>query len=515
MRKWVVWLSAIAIAGVGGVLILIYGLGPGLRAAVQNRTEIYFRAQFKSSVQIDDFHVSVFPRVHVALDGLVLRHEGRTDVPPLIEVRRVTFDSGFFSILRFHPRVQNVALEGLQIHIPPQEPGRHFKLPHTSEDLVEKYPVTLGEVHADDALLVILPRDPSKTPHQFAMHRLDLREVGLDRPAEFHAILTNPVPRGEIDANGAFGPWNGNDPSVTPVDASYKFDNADLGTLKGIKGILASTGTFRGPLNYLTVDGETDIPNFGLRTTHHSVALHTDFSAIVDGTNGNVILNSVVARFQHTTLDVNGEVVDKTPKKGRTILLDAVTSHSRVEDLLQLAVDSDQPMMTGGAKLRIHIEIPEGDEDLIEKLRITGQFAMEGTRFTSPQTTQRLETLSLKGQGKPSEASDGDPVSELKGSFSVTKGVVKFDQLSFGVTGAEIGLHGTYSLDDTAVDFRGHLLLDAKLSQTTTGAKSFFLKGIDPFFRKKGGGSSLPIKITGTKDHPAFGLDLHDKLNRN
>jgi hypothetical protein len=55
--------------------------------------------------------------------------------------------------------------------------------------------------------------------------------------------------------------------------------------------------------------------------------------------------------------------------------------------------------------------------------------------------------------------------------------------------------------------------MDAKLSQTVTGAKSFFLKAVDPFFRKNGL-TEIPIKITGTKDEPKYGLDLHDKANQ-
>jgi hypothetical protein len=34
------------------------------------------------------------------------------------------------------------------------------------------------------------------------------------------------------------------------------------------------------------------------------------------------------------------------------------------------------------------------------------------------------------------------------------------------------------------------------------------LKIVDPLFKRKGGGSSVPIKITGTRDKPAFGLDM-------
>jgi hypothetical protein len=39
------------------------------------------------------------------------------------------------------------------------------------------------------------------------------------------------------------------------------------------------------------------------------------------------------------------------------------------------------------------------------------------------------------------------------------------------------------------------------------------LKAVDPFFRKNGM-TEIPIKITGTKDEPKYGLDLHDKANQ-
>jgi hypothetical protein len=89
--------------------------------------------------------------------------------------------------------------------------------------------------------------------------------------------------------------------------------------------------------------------------------------------------------------------------------------------------------------------------------------------------------------------------------------VIDFSSLSFSVPGAAVDLHGTYGMENGQMDFHGHLLLDAKLSQTMTGAKSFFMKAVDPFFKGKNGGSSVPIKITGTKEHPEYGLDLHSK----
>jgi AsmA-like C-terminal region len=515
MRKALIWCAVIAIAAGSSVLIVLHGVAPGLREAARRRTQLYFETHFKSTVQISDFRVlSLYPRVRVTVRGIVLRQEGRSDVSPLIEIGRATFDASLLRILARRPVVESVWLEGLQIRIPPRLQGAPPLIPHLARNLPKEYPVTIEDLRADGVLLQILPRDPSAPAREFVIHHLRLKELDRARPAAFDATLTNPVPKGEIRSNGLFGPWNADDPAETPVSGRYSFQNADLRSLKGLRGVLSSTGEFSGPLDYLSVDGQTDTPDFSLRTSNHPVALHTSFSAIVDGTNGNTILKDVLARFLASTLHVKGEVVHKTPKKGRTIVLDAVTDDARVEDLLRLAVDSDPPVMRGLARLHTRIEIGEGQGDLIERMRLSGQFDVGDAQFTSPRTTQKIEMLSLKGQGKPGESANGDLVSEFKGEFRADQGVVTFSQLSFAVTGASVTLAGTYSLDTGDLDFRGKLRLQAKLSQTTSGVKSFFLKALDPFFEGREAGTVLPIKITGTRDQPLFGLDFHDKLNR-
>lgn len=89
-------------------------------------------------------------------------------------------------------------------------------------------------------------------------------------------------------------------------------------------------------------------------------------------------------------------------------------------------------------------------------------------------------------------------------------GVIGFRGLTFVVTGAEVALDGKYGLEKQDLDFHGKLRMQAKISQTMTGIKSFVLKAVDPFFRKNGA-TELPIKITGQRDHPSFGLDLGHK----
>jgi len=504
MRRWII------IIGLAFLLFLFtkYGLVPEILANVRSRTERTLQTHFESKVEFSDFEVSLLPRIHMTMSGLVMRHKGRTDITPLIRVREVSMYANLLSLLQKKPRISFVELNGLQIHTPPRRPGDEPLIQRTEEDLAKKYPVHIRELRADDAVIVILRAQPEKPPREFRIHRLQLHDLSFDRPARFHAELTNPIPAGVIDAAGEFGPWLPDVPSKTPAVGQYIFQNADLGTLKGLKGILSSKGEFSGPLDYLNVNGATDTPDFNLRMADHPMALHTDFSVVVDGTNGDTYLNSVTAQFLHTTLAVSGKVVDINPEvKGRTIVLDALSRDARVEDLIRLAVKTDEPILIGSAKLKTKINIPEGDSDLIDRLKLKGQFVIDNAQFASPEIQGKIDTLSRKGQGRPKNMDINSVVSKMKGDFKLSDGIMTFSNLNFGVAGASLNLSGTYNLDSEALDFHGELMLQAKLSQTTTGAKSFFLKALDPFFNGKNAGTVLQIKITGTKGNPKFGLD--------
>jgi hypothetical protein len=509
MRKWIIGATlgivvAMALASVGA----LYVLRPRIHALLLSRIEDVLRIHFESDVEFSDFSASLFPRVHVTITDLVLRHKGRTDIPPLIEVRRVSMEADIASLLRAQPHIAFVRLEGLQVHTPPRERGAEPLIQGTEQDLAKKYPVLIDQLVAEDATIVVLPAQSGKTPREFPIHSLQLRNLSFERPAEFHATLTNALPKGEINTTGRFGPWLPEEPSETRAVGTYTFKHADLGTLKGLRGILSSTGQFSGPLDYLSVEGETDTPDFALRTADHPMALHTDFSALVDGTNGDTYLNSVTAHFLHSTLLVRGKIVDENKDiKGRTIVLDAISRDAHVEDLIRLVAKGDRPVMTGSVQLQTKITIPEGTPDLIERLQLEGRFGIGEIQFSKASTQGKIDTLSRKGQGEPKDFDITNVASEMKGDFGLRNAVIDFSDLQFGVTGAAVDLNGTYNLDSEAMDFHGKLKLKAKPSQTTTGVKSFLLKAVDPFFKGKDAGTVLAIKITGTKDHPSFGLD--------
>ena len=509
MRKWI-WITAAVIvtALILAPLVALDVLGPRIHQYLKDRTEAVLRTHFASEVEFSDFSVSLAPRVHITMTGLVLRHQGRTDIPPLLQVRKVSIYGTLRSLLKRNPEISLVRVEGLVIHTPPRVPGAVPLIHATDQDLARSYPVLINQLEADDAEIVVLRAQPGKPARDYPIHHLRLQNLSFDRPADFQAVLTNAVPKGEIDCAGQFGPWLAEEPSETNATGKYTFSNADLGTLKGLHGILSSSGEFSGPLDYLTVSGETDTPDFSLRTADHPVGLHTDFSAVVDGTNGDTYLKSVTAHFLDTTLQVSGEVVDEDRNiPGRTIVLDAVSRGARVEDLIRLTTWGNRPAMTGEVRLRTKVVIAEGSQDLIERLALRGQFGIGDIQFTNPSTQERIDALSRKGQGQPKDMDISDVVSELTGEFGLEHAVADFSNLNFGVTGAAIHLNGTYNLDTEELDFHGRLKLQAKLSQTTTGVKSFFLKALDPFFEGRNAGTVVAIKITGTKDKPVFGLD--------
>ncbi len=461
--------------------------------------------KFHADVEIKDFHVSLFPGAHIEGTGLVLRHEGRTDVPPLISIAEFSAQAGILGLLGKPWKIEQVKLKGLVIQVPPKG-----ERPKQDWSKARDIPVLIGEIVSDDAELRLLPKSADKDPHVFAIHHLVMHSIGLDRPASFTAQLTNAIPPGEIETNGSFGPWSPDDPGQTPLSAAYIFDKADLGVFKGISGILSSTGKFGGVLEKIEVEGKTSTPDFTVTIGGHPVDLETVFSATVDGTNGDTLLHPVTAHLLNTVIVAQGGVVRAPDHQGKEITLDVTVDKGRLEDLLRLAVKADQPPLTGAINFHTRFDLPHGKGDLSDRLNLNGKFDVEQARFTSPEVTAKIETLSRKGQGQPENKDAGSSVSQLKGNFVLDNGVITFRGLTFSVTGAQVALNGTYGLEKEDLEFHGKLRMQAKISQTMTGAKSFVLKAVDPFFRKNGQ-TEVPIKITGQREHPSFGLDLGHK----
>ena len=259
-------------------------------------------------------------------------------------------------------------------------------------------------------------------------------------------------------------------------------------------------------LDHINVEGTTDTPDFTVRISGLPVDLKTEFKAVVDGSNGNTYLQPVDAQFGHSSVTARGEVAGEPGVKSKTVTLDVVTNDGRLEDMLRLAVKSPKPPLSGAVSFQAKLVIPPGDIDVAQKMQLDGAFQAKQTQFSQLNVQEKVDELSHRASGKPEEPADETVASNFHGRFVMKNGVIRFSNLTFTVPGADISLSGSYGVLDERLDFQGTATMAAKVSQMTTGIKSFFLKAIDPLFEKKKAGAVIPFKITGTRQSPKFGL---------
>jgi hypothetical protein len=475
-------------------------------------------ARFKTKVELADLDVSIADGLNVSGKGLKIF--GPTDpnpteagVQPLISLQEFQFQTGLLNLFRSPMHVDTVHVKGMVLNIPPKEDRRQLdSMGEPGKKM--KMTITVDKFDCDDTQLIINTRKPGKAPLDFEISHLNMKEIGPGQPLYFEATLVNPKPVGNIKSDGTFGPFREDSPRETPVAGDYSFTHADLGTLKGISGILSSTGKYHGALGKIEVTGATDTPDFRVNISGHPVALHTDFHAIVDGTDGDTYLDPVKARFLHSSLTAQGKVVRVQNPPGHDIELNVVLDRARIEDLLQLGVKTDPPVMSGVVQMKTKMSLEPGPADVANRLKLDGTFKIPAGLFSNQKIQDRIDSLSLRSQGQPRLAQEHAEVgvpSEIDGSFDLADGLFTFPLLQFSVPGTHASVAGQYSLDGDTFDFHGKLRLDAKLSQMMTGWKSVLLKPVDPFFSKHGAGTEVPFKVTGTRSEPHFGLDLGQK----
>jgi hypothetical protein len=526
-RRWRV-IAAVAVAVlVAGVLLTLFVVVPWASRLAERHLLEGLGERFDSQVTLKSVRVSVFPRIRVDGEGLVVRHHGWTDVPPLIEVGRFMAEAPLSGLLAYPPRVRRVGLEGLHITMPPRRGGPRRaerggcrgsrEVDETAAGAVAG-PVAgalvIGAIEARDASLDLVPRNPDKPARRFALHTVTLHDVDFTRPAGFEAVLSNPLPEGLVRTSGTFGPWNRGEPSLTPVAGDFTFTGADLATFTGIEGTLEAGGTYRGVLAQLIVAGDANVPDFRLERAGNAAGLRAEFDACVDGTDGDTYLDRVDARLRDTPIAASGKIEGRPGTRGRFIALDVQIDRGRVEDLVRLVVRGERSLVTGRLLLRAHVLLPPGRGDVVGRLHVNGRFGLEESRFAGDGVQRKIGELSRRGRGEPAEPVDPRVVSNLQGRFTLAEGVLAFPTLAFDVPGASVQLAGQYTLHAETLDFKGQLRLDAKVSETTTGVKSLLLKVVDPLFSRKGAGTVLPIVVSGTVDEPQFGVDVRKTILR-
>jgi hypothetical protein len=454
-----------------------------------------------TEVGIKNFKAMYLPHPGCVLENVTFVQNRGATAQPLITIQKLTIVGSYLGLLSH--RVSSIHADGMHLIVPPLGTGP--ALSHKKSDTV------VGQFVTENAVLEFARRDATQPPLKFEMHRFVIHNLGSDRSMSFETSLSNPEPKGEIHANGKFGPWREGQAEQTPVEGNYTFQRADLGSIPGIAGVLSSQGKFSGTFKRLSVDGATDTPDFEVKNSEHRTHLTTSFHAIVDATSGDVDLRDVHAHFWNTSLQAQGTVDGKHGGNGKTALVEFVGREGRIEDLMMLFIHEKKSPIAGVISFGARTMLPPKDGPFLKKIELEGDFGIGAAHFTNPESQKNVTELSQKARGQADKLEDGDLpperiLSDLKGHVVLKNGTATFSRLTFTVPGANAEMEGTYDLISERVDLRGTLHMVAKLSKATTGVKSFLIKIINPFTNKDRPKKPIHFRITGTYGKPDYSV---------
>jgi hypothetical protein len=463
---------------------------------------------FPATVTFQKFHSTYFPHPGCVAEGVVFRRLGSIPAtPPIVTIQLLTIQAHYTDLLFRPGYLAHIILNGFRVQVPPAgtplENTNWHETPSTTR---------VGEIVADGAVIEIALESP-RSPLRFDIHTLKMSSVSRDKPLAYAVSLHNPLPPGEISAQGRFGPWNSDDPGETPITGEYTFRNADLGVFRGIAGILSARDKFQGILQHIETHGSIDVPDFMVTRSEHSVHVAAAYHAFVNGTNGDVRLERVNAAYLKTSVQAEGEIAGHAGQHGKTASIDLTVLDGRIQDVLRLFVHEPKPPLNGVTNFRAHVIIPPDFDPFLHKVRFTADFGIAGGQFAKPSTQAKVDTLSERARGiKPDEdLADEDQdkvISDLAGHVELRDATATFSNFSFAVPGAFAQTHGTYNVESTVVDLHGTLKTDAEFSKMSSGFKSVLLKPFNIFFQRKHVGAELPVHLIGTYHAPEFGLDL-------
>ena len=530
-RAWFKWLlgSVLAAALAAGITAeyVLQHLGP----IVRSRVIATLSDRFHAPVELDQLDISLLKGIEVEGHGLRIPFGSPGHTSPgdtqeskpavAIRVDHFRFRTTFKGLMHQPTDLGLIQVDGMVLDLPPgPDRGKYFRgeADPSNPKTKAKLAFTAREIDASNVKLLLETSNPNKDPMEFDIQSLKLTHVDQQAAMQYGAQLTNPKPRGDIHAAGHFGPWNVDEPSETALDGDYTFTHADLNTIKGIGGTLSSVGHFGGVLEKLTVDGTTDTPDFSLDISNHPLPLKTKFHAYVDATTGDTKLDPVDAWLVHTHILARG-LVQKIDHEGHDIALDVNVPSGRIEDMLELGMKSEPPVMRAPMTLKAKLHIPPGHVRVAAKIEIAGTLTEHGIVFGNAGVQDKIDSLSMRAQGRPEEAKDAgsdkktEVNSQLSTTFNLAHSQVLFSAVRYQVPGADIHLVGAYLMDRDRYDMRGHVRTDAKPSQMVTGWKSLLLKPMDHFLAKNGAGMELPIEISGEKKDMHFGLAHHGRAD--
>ena len=112
------------------------------------------------------------------------------------------------------------------------------------------------------------------------------------------------------------------------------------------------------------------------------------------------MLDPVHAKLLNSEFVARGGVFRVPGHRYRRVLLDAVSNHARLEDLLRLALKAEKPPMTGDVSFHTRIDVPPGKGVVADRLKLDGEFEINSARFSELDLQNKVATLSRRGRGQ-------------------------------------------------------------------------------------------------------------------
>jgi len=238
------------------------------------------------------------------------------------------------------------------------------------------------------------------------------------------------------------------------------------------------------------------MPDFEVKESGHTHHLASHFRAVVNATNGDTVLNEVRATLDRTSLAASGRIESKGAEAAKTVSLTINSGRGRIQDLMLLFVKARESPILGPIAFRAQIVLPPGKGIFKQRVELTSQFGIRDAGFSSADTQDNVDTLSIRAKGLPHDAPER-VLSDLSGRVVLREGVATLTDLCFRIPGAVANLSGTFNVMTEQVNLHGKLDTAAELSKTTTGIKSVFLKVLDPVFKRKHAGAVIPVAVIG------------------
>lgn len=507
-----VLIALIIVSGVG-LVIGARQLEPRLRDWVTSTLS----ESLQSEVELGAVKLNWVP-LTLQAENLTVRHRGRTDVPPLLIVK--SFSADLRPTDLWSSTVEHVKVDGLEVNIPPKDPatgkrplpdpGGDNKADDNRDDGSEG--LVVKRLTATNTRMSIIPREEGKNPKVWDIIELEMKNLRSSEPATYTAALINPIPYGKIETSGTFGPWQSDEPGASPITGDYTFA-ADMGTIEGLEGELNALGKMSGTIDQIATTGQTRTEKFRLTELDGDpLPLTTAYEAVVDGTKGDVELKRVDVHLGKSEFTAKGVVEGTKGVKGKRIVVNVKSGNANLGELLRFVSKAAQPPAYGRLLIDTAFDLPQGKEPVLSRLQLEGSVRAERVTFTNDMVQDKIDLLSRKAQGKPEDMSIDEVASRVQTKFVLRNGLLTYQGLQFTVQGADVRLDGTHSLRSKTLNLAGEARLQATVSQTMTGFKSWLLKPFDPLFRKNGAGTRLVIKVEGTQDQPKVGLDFGKTL---